>query len=321
MRRLAALLTIGLLVVGECTLPDKHDQPAQAADGMKISGPEAAVPDPVLVAAGDIACDPADPHFADDGGNYCEQDLTAELIEGQSPDMVAAVGDLQYETGQLGAFQASYEPTWGRFKNITAPAVGNHEYSTSNAQGYRDYWANRGGSDLAYAYDLGTWRIYSLNSNCPQLDVAGRPGSCASQAAWLRRDQAANPRKCVLAYWHHARFSTSTEHENAAAVRPFWDALYAHRGDVVVSGHGHVSAIWERLAPSGARSSVGIKQFEAGGGGRSLHAMKPFNDKIDGTKRFNDEFAVLRLELHPTSYSYRFVTPAGDRFTNSKPCV
>src|SRR4029450_11583825 len=55
MRRLAALLTIGLLVVGECTLPDKHDQPAQAAGGMKISGPEAAVPDPVLVAAGDIA--------------------------------------------------------------------------------------------------------------------------------------------------------------------------------------------------------------------------------------------------------------------------
>jgi hypothetical protein len=49
--------------------------------------------------------------------------------------------------------------------------------------------------------------------------------------------------------------------------------------------------------------------------------MKPFNDKIDGTKRFNDVFAVLRLELHPTSYSYRFVTPAGDRFTDSKPCV
>lgn len=313
MRRLAAVLLAGLLLAVGWTSPE-DDQAARRLA-------QAAVADSVLVAAGDIACDPADPHFADDGGAYCEHDLTADLVEAQSPDKVAAVGDLQYEAGTLAAFQASYDPTWGRFKAITQPAVGNHEYSVSNAQGYRDYWANRGGADLAYAYNLGTWRIYVLNSNCSELAKPGVAGSCSGQADWLRRDQKANPRKCVLAYWHHARFSTSTEHENATAVRPFWDALYAHRADVVVSGHGHVSAIWERLAPSGARSSVGIKQFEAGGGGKSHHAMKPFNDKIDGTKRFNDVFAVLRLELHPTSYSYRFVTPAGDRFTDSKPCV
>ena len=163
-RRLAAvLLTVGLLVAAWC--------PRAAVS-------EAAVSDPVLVAAGDIACDPADPHFAEDGGNYCEQNLTADLVESQNPSMVAAVGDLQYESGTLSAFQASYDPTWGRFKGITRPSVGNHEYMTVNAQGYRDYWANRGGADLAYAYNLGTWRIYVLNSNCAEL---AKPGVAALQ--------------------------------------------------------------------------------------------------------------------------------------------
>jgi acid phosphatase type 7 len=307
-RRLAAvLLTVGLLVAAGCT-------PWAAVS-------EAAVSDPVLVAAGDIACDPADPHFLEDGGNYCEQNLTADLVESQNPSTVAAAGDLQYESGTLSAFQASYDPTWGRFKGITRPSVGNHEYMTVNAQGYRDYWANRGGADLAYAYNLGTWRIYVLNSNCAELAKPGVAGSCSSQADWLRRDQAANPRKCVLAYWHHALRSTSTEHPTNTAVRPFWKALYDYRADVVVTGHGHISAVWEKLDPYGTRSTRGIKAFEAGAGGRSHHTLAPFDDRIEGTKRFNDAFAVLRLELHPGSYSYRFVTPAGDRFGDSRACV
>ena len=187
-RRLAAvLLTVGPLVAAWC--------PRAAVS-------EAAVSDPVLVAAGDIACDPADPHFAEDGGNYCEQNLTADLVESQNPSMVAAVGDLQYESGTLSAFQASYDPTWGRFKGITRPSVGNHEYMTVNAQGYRDYWANRGGADLAYAYNLGTWRIYVLNSNCAELASSASRAPCTPRPTGWRRDQAANPRKCVLAYWH-----------------------------------------------------------------------------------------------------------------------
>ena len=127
MRRLAAVLLAGLLLAVGWTSP-KDDQPARRLA-------QAAVADSVLVAAGDIACDPAAPHFADDGGAYCEHDLTADLVEAQSPDMVASAGDLQYENGTLAAFQASYDQTWGRFKAITQPAVGNHEYSVSNAHG------------------------------------------------------------------------------------------------------------------------------------------------------------------------------------------
>ena len=42
-----------------------------------------------------------------------------------------------------------------------------------------------------YAYDVGTWRIYSLNSNCA---FVGGCGAGSAQEAWLRADLAANPR-------------------------------------------------------------------------------------------------------------------------------
>jgi hypothetical protein len=33
-----------------------------------------------------------------------------------------------------------FAPNWGRFKTITSPVTGNHEYHTANAQGYFDYF-------------------------------------------------------------------------------------------------------------------------------------------------------------------------------------
>ena len=49
-------------------------------------------------------------------------------MESLEPDAVALLGDNQYPGGQLENFMASYGPTWGRFKSITHPAPGNHEY-------------------------------------------------------------------------------------------------------------------------------------------------------------------------------------------------
>jgi acid phosphatase type 7 len=281
----------------------------------------AAAADPVLVAVGDIACDPDSPYFDEDGGERCEMEVTAELAKQLNPTRVAALGDLQYEDGTLGDFQRSYDPTWGDLYDTTRPAVGNHEYHTPNAQGYRDYWNNIGDRDLAYAYNLGSWRIYVLNSNCSELDKPGVVGSCAAQANWLRRDQLANPRRCVLAYWHHPLRSTSAESGTTTAVRPFWHALYEYRADVVLVGHGHVYEEWEKLSPTGGRSDRGIKQFTVGTGGKSLYPFKPFDDRIAGDHRANDEFGVLRLGLHASSYDFKFVTPTGSKWAGTRNCV
>jgi len=264
--------------------------------------------DPVLVVAGDIACSPSNTV------DICEDDVTADLVEAQHPTTVVAAGDLQYENGSLPEFQQAYDKTWGRFKSITKPAVGNHEYRTANAQGFRDYWGKSSTQKLYGGFERGAWKIYILDSNCTIV-------SCAAQADYLRRDQAADPHKCVMAVWHHPLYASSVEHSGDAAVRPLWDALYAARADVIVNGHGHVSAIWEKLTPSGVRASNGIKEFESGGGGKNHHTLRAFDSRIDGTKRFNDVSAVLRFDLHATSYDYRYVTPKGDRFADTRACV
>ena len=55
-----------------------------------------------------------------------------------------ALGDTQYHVGALADFEAVFDQTWGRVKPLIRPAVGNHEYSTSNARGYFDYFNGDG---------------------------------------------------------------------------------------------------------------------------------------------------------------------------------
>ena len=84
-----------------------------------------------IAAAGDIACDP-------DAGNFnngraprpiaIEGSLGCDLAGGY--EAVLPLGDVQYESGTASEFAASYEPSWGRLKAITQPAVGNHEYGS-----------------------------------------------------------------------------------------------------------------------------------------------------------------------------------------------
>ena len=98
----------------------------------------------------------------------CHMLETSDLILREQVDAVLALGDLQYPDGALSDFQSSYDKTWGRFKDITYPSPGNHEYHTENATGYFDYFGAVAGdpSKGYYSFILGTWHILSLNSNC-----------------------------------------------------------------------------------------------------------------------------------------------------------
>jgi hypothetical protein len=56
------------------------------------------------------------------------------------PDLVAILGDLQYQVGQYSDFESSYDLTYGAFKMITRPAPGNHEfYDEHGATGVAGY--------------------------------------------------------------------------------------------------------------------------------------------------------------------------------------
>ena len=95
-----------------------------------VVGQVAAAGDPVIAAAGDISCDPANTHFnsGNGTGTYCMEMATSNLLVNHGYSDVLPLGDNQYYCGSLAAFQASYDKSWGRVKSISHPVPGVHEY-------------------------------------------------------------------------------------------------------------------------------------------------------------------------------------------------
>jgi len=272
--------------------------------------------DPVIAAAGDIACDPSSGSFKGGVGTStsCRQMATSDLMLG-IPDLAAVLplGDDQYEDGSLDKFMASYEPSWGRLKSITRPVPGNHEYLTAGASGYYSYFGAAAGDPAKgyYSYDVGAWHLVALNSNCSQV---GGCGSGSPQLTWLRADLAAHPAKCTVAYWHHPLFS-SGQHGNNSGVAPLWDALAAGGAELVLSGHDHDYERFGEQTSAGLADPAGIRQFVVGTGGKNHYALtglKP-NSEVQNV----DTYGVLKLTLHESSYDWQFLPEPGKTFTDS----
>ena len=282
-------------------------------------------PDPVVVAAGDIACDPDDSSF--NGGNgtseECRQRWTANVVAGIGPTAVLPLGDNQYYCGGYSAFLQAYDPTWGAFKSITRPSLGNHEYLTSGgtdcnagnagANGYFTYFGAAAGQrgQGYYSYDLGAWHLIALNSNC------GDAGGCSEsspQGQWLAADLAAHQNVCTLAYWHIPLFSSGGRANGNT--RTFWQLLYDNAADVILSAHDHD---YERFAPQTPDGDLdtahGIREFIVGTGGANHTSF--VTTAANSQVRNDDTFGVLKLTLQPSGYTWQFVPEAGQAFTDS----
>ncbi len=272
--------------------------------------------DPIIAAAGDIACDPFHQDFNNGVGVplACRAVATADLLTQTRPMVVLTLGDLQYEDGDLLKFKDSYDRTWGRFKSITRPALGNHEYVTRGARGYFAYFGPTAGDPQKgyYSYEVGTWHLIALNSNCT---FVGGCGAGSPQERWLRTDLAAHTGSCILAYWHHPRFSSGW-HSNNPTYRAFWQALYHAGADLVLVGHDHD---YERFAPQDPDGTPdparGIRQFVVGTGGRSAYSFRTI--QANSEVRQAGTFGILVLTLHPHAYTWKFIPEAGKTFTDN----
>ena len=116
-------------------------------------------------ASNEICSDPASPYTAT--SLWQSQVATANQIENMQPDLVALLGDLQYQVGRYSDFEQSFDWTYGYFKSLHRPAPGNHEFYDEHGEtgvGGYGYFAYYNGfqidptSGLGYAsdgYDLG----------------------------------------------------------------------------------------------------------------------------------------------------------------------
>jgi hypothetical protein len=290
--------------------------------------------DVVVVAVGDIACREG----AAPTSTQCQQMATSDVALAANPDLVLALGDLQYECGKLSDFNAAYGPSWGRLKAKTRPVVGNHEYNVSGSSaacsdqpttpsGAEGYWAYFGGAAANpldptcvascqgyYSFDVGTWHVVVLNSMLCATPFNQCGSDTSPQVQWLRDDLAAHPNQCTLAAWHHPLYSRA---ERSSGTRLLWQALYDHGGDVVLTGHSH---LYDRYAPMDANGNLdtatGIREFLVGTGGRSfsIPGSPPPNFEVGNATTFG----VLRLTLHANAtYDWQFLPVPGSSFTDS----
>jgi Calcineurin-like phosphoesterase len=247
-----------------------------------------------LVAAGDVA-----------SCTTTVDSRTADLV-GYIGGQVATLGDNVYERGTLGEFRYCWAPTWGRYDRRVHPSPGNHEY-LSLAGGYFDYFGSRAGRRGYgyYHYDLGAWRVLSMNSEA----------NIAAQVPWLK--QVAAGRDCVLAYWHRP-FRSSGPHGGDGRVRPLWEAAFDAGVDVVLNGHDHTYERFARLGRSGSPDRRGIREFVVGTGGRALYRFGPL---VAGSEARTDRHhGVLKLSLGRGGYSWRFVAIGSYSDTGSDSC-
>ena len=260
---------------------------AEFASALALLAP---APSATLVAAGDIAA--------------CEatgDEATAALVA-RTPGTVAVLGDAVYERATTEQLRDCY--SWRGFRNRTRAALGNHEYGSDSAAGAAaaiEYFGlpPRG----YYSYNLGSWHIVVLNTNCGPAGGCG-PGS--PQKAWLRRDLAAHRARCTLAYAHHPRWSSGL-HGSDSTLASLWRELAVGGVDVYLAGHDHH---YELFAPID-----GIRSFVVGTGGRSHY---PVFGRLPKSVAMNDDtFGVLRLRLWARGYNWRFLPVAGESYSDA----
>src|SRR5919107_801711 len=181
----AVVLAVTLVAASACTSSDRAPAPAESSGPVATpSDGDAAGTGCVVAAAGDVAGE----EDLDDGAAR-----TAELIAGAEPRTVLALGDLAYPDGTAAEYADLYDPTWGEFRDITAPTPGNHEYR-SEAKGYYDYF------DVApnYAFDVCGWHVVSVDH------YAGM----GEAAAFIEEEGDAAGNAPLLVFWHEPRFSS-----------------------------------------------------------------------------------------------------------------
>jgi len=257
----------------------------------------------VVAGAGDIC---------DTSGNACQG--TSDLIVSINPTAVFTAGDNAYNSGTLSEYNSRYAPTWGRFKALTSPSPGNHDYSTTGAKGYFDYFNGSGNqtgpagdrSKGYYSWDVGDWHFVALNT------MSG--GTVAqAQIDWLKSDLAANTKPCTAAYFHHPLLSRGS-YSGYSQVKPFWDALYAAKADLVLVGHDHNYQRYGKMDPNKAAASDGIRQVLVGTGGRAFYGISGSHALLEASN--DSTFGVLKLTLTATGYTGDFVPRAGSSYTD-----
>ena len=310
MRRFRPLVFIALVLLLQYCKPPVSITPAPAdapASLVALTGAS------VLIGAGDIArCDAqGDEQTAKLVDSVLRADSAAKVH-----DEVFTLGDNAYPSGSARDYTQCFAASWGDttkliMKNIR-PTPGNHEHLSNMAAPYYEYFGKAAGSPKKgfYGYDIGEWRAIVLNSEMI-VNGAFTPDDRKEQEDWLKKELADNPKKCVLAYWHHPRFSSGW-HGTEQRMMPIWQILYDANVDLVLNGHDHNYERYLPQDPLGVVDSVrGITQIVAGTGGGDLRGFGSATPGKNSAYQIQGHYGVLKLTLGKEEWQSVFIDTNG----------
>lgn len=273
---------------------------------------------------------------------------TATLIKNNKGNgTVFTAGDNSQTYGEDKAqYDNCFQPSWGQFKSDIKPAPGNHDYFTKaykdgTAAGYYEYFKDNLSAVGApqkkgyYAYNLGSWRVIVLNSNCQLSGIACDTDTEGSEYRFLKDELKNNPKKCTVAYWHHPVYSSVATSGTGAGhpggeQKPFaalFKMLYDSGVDVVMSGHNHVyertgQIMYDPNKYAGTNgygpdtNGKGPVTFTVGTGGVDrLNAFKADSEinKDVSLKRIPDTYGITKFTLNSDGFNYQFIPVAGSK--------
>lgn len=317
MRRSSYLPLMALSLLGlACKPPVQLTPPPAAAPAAEVALSGASV----LIGAGDIArCDAQ--------GDEATAALVDSVLRADSVahvhDEVFTAGDNAYPDGSSQNFALCFRPSWGDstkliMRNIR-PAVGNHEHLSGGGSAYYAFFGSRAGDPRKgyYSYDIGAWHAIVLNSEIVVNPGAFTNAERAAQEDWLRHDLTSHHQRCMVAYWHHPRWSSGW-HGTDARLAAFWRILYEGGVDLVLNGHDHNYERFQPLSPDGAIDTArGITEVIVGTGGGDLRG---FQQRLapHSAFRVQGHYGVLKVTLGAVEWRSAFLDTGGaiyDRVT------
>jgi Bacterial Ig-like domain/Bacterial Ig domain/Calcineurin-like phosphoesterase len=232
------------------------------------------------------------------------------LINSWNPNLFLYLGDV-YEKGTATEFYNSYGQSnsfYGRFKAITDPIIGNHEYENGVAPGYHDYWDLGNNAPTYYSYDAAGWHFIALNSNCGLLHICD-PGQ--AEYEWLLNDLNTHNNVCTIAYFHHPVLNVGYE-GYTTTMNNMWALMAQHGVDIVLTGHDHDYQRWMPLDGNLNPSSTGMTEFVAGGGGHGIQTFKVTDPRmVIGYDTSPYTFGALRLQLNQDGAGFQYINYQG----------
>jgi hypothetical protein len=296
-------------------------QPGTASNnGCPLETPTPAV----LVGAGDIS------------STGTRDNQTGDLVRAQLPPNgvawgVFTTGDNAYPDGTYENYQV-YDASWGSFKSSTRPTYGNHEYRGSSTAGSSEQYWNEAPdptpvlvSNAAsfYAYDVGesNWRAIVLNSNSTEGPAGNQAPSCTAdspQMTFLINEL--NTTKNTVVFWHHARFSASSDHPTSQGAtgcsKTFFDVAHDNGADLVVQGHSHLYERYDSRDKTGTKATGGLTSIVCGTGGNSFDALQALPSPTPD-QAFTNAWGVCKLTLHTNNAQVDFLPAPGSPGTDS----